>query len=331
MVGGTVDLDVLIGAWRESFLAAQSALQAGSHDLPADELRVRAQRLADERVATVRSLDRFALDRHGRHLLVRLIAAPWEAKRYLGLPSNVVACVFNADGVLVGSAQIHADVWRAMLDEFISRRIERTGGTFALFDMRVDYWSHIHGRTRVDAVSEFLASRGISLPEGSPEDPPSAETVHGLANRKKSRLLERLDERGVRAYEGARLYLELAHDAHVRCAIVSGSTTIETVLDRAGLTDLIDERVDGNAIAVEHLRRKPAPDILLAACRRLGVEPEHAALFETTPDGVAAGRAGGFELVVAVDQEGRGAALHGRGADLVVTDLGDILEQALAG
>lgn len=326
----TVDLDSLIGAWRESFQAAQAALQAGSPDLPADELRARSQRLAEERVATVRSLDALARDRHGRYQLVRLVAAPWEAKRFLGLPPNVTACVFNADGVLVGSAAIHAEVWREVFDAFVPPRVERLGGTFVPFDVHTDYWTFVHGRTRAEAVREFLASRGISLPEGSPRDPPSAETVHGLANLKKALLVQRLEEGTVDPYEGARLYLELAHDAKLRCGVVSGSTTVETMLERAHLAGLIDERIDGNVAAAEHLRRKPAPDMLLAACHHLGVDPAHTAVFETTPEGVTAGRAGGFELVVAVDQEGRGGALRARGADLVVSDLGDILERALA-
>jgi len=324
------DLDSLIGGWRKSFETAERALRAASHDLPDGELRARAQRLAAERSATARSLDALATDRHGKHVLVRVVASPWEARRLLGLPSDVAACVFNADGVLVGSAAIHAEVWRDTFDAFVSKRMERMGGSFAPFDVRRDYPRHVHGRTRLDAVREFLASRGISLPDGSPDDSPDADTVHGIANRKKRALLQRLDQRNVSAYDGARLYLELAHDANVHCAVVSGSTTMATVLDHAGLTSLIDARVDGNTMAAERLRGKPAPDMLLAACRQLGVEPEHTAVFETTPEGVRAGRAGGFEVVVAVDQEGEGDALRAEGADLVVADLGDILELALA-
>jgi HAD superfamily hydrolase (TIGR01509 family) len=248
----------------------------------------------------------------------------------LGLPSDVAACVFNADGVLVGSAAIHAEVWREIFDDVLSRRGKLTDGSFARFDVRIDYPKHVHGRSRLDAVREFLASRGISLPAGSADDLDDAETVHAIANRKKRALLRRLEERDVSAYEGARLYLELAHDANVQCAVVSGSTTMATVLDHAGLTRLIDERIDGNTMVAEHLQGKPAPDMFLAACRHLGVGPQHTAVFETTPDGVRAGRAGGFEIVVAVDREGAGGALRAEGPDLVVADLRDILELALA-
>jgi HAD superfamily hydrolase (TIGR01509 family) len=238
--------------------------------------------------------------------------------------------VFNVDGVLVASAAIHADAWKETLDDFVARRIERTGGSFAPFSRRVDYPTLIHGKSRAGAVREFLASRGISLPEGRPDDAPGTETVHGLANAKKRVLLRRLERHGVSAFEGARLYLELARDARLRCAVVSGSTNTRTLLERAHLTTLIDACVDGNAALAEGLRRKPAPDMLLAACRSLAAQPERTAVFETTRAGVVAGRAGGFGLVIAVDQEGNAQSLRTQGADLVVADLGEILEHALA-
>jgi beta-phosphoglucomutase-like phosphatase (HAD superfamily) len=132
--------------------------------------------------------------------------------------------VFSVDGVLVASAAIHADAWKETFDEFIARRIARTAGSFVPFSRRVDYPKLVHGRSRMGAVREFLASRGISLPEGLPDDPPGTETVNGLANRKKTALLRCLEQHGVSAFDGARLYLELAHDAQMRCAVVSGSS-----------------------------------------------------------------------------------------------------------
>ncbi len=327
-----VDLDFLIGAWRGAFEAAQAALGAGrrNHDLSGVELQLRSRRLSDERTETVRVLGALASDRHTRPMLVRLVASPMEAKRLLGLPPDVTACVFNVDGVLVASAAVHADAWKETFDEFIARRIERTRGSFASFSRRVDYPKLIHGRSRVSAVREFLASRGISLPEGSPDDSPETETVHGLANRKNHALLGRLEHHGVSAFDGARLYLELARDARLHCAVVSGSTNTRSLLEHARLWTYVDECVDGNAALAQGLRRKPAPDMLLAACRSLAVEPARAAVFETTQDGIAAGRAGGFELVVAVGQEGNTQTLRAHGADLVVADLGEILERALA-
>ena len=329
MTRQAVDLDLLIGEWRFALEAAQDALRAVRHDLPAAELRVRGQRLSDERVKTVRLLDALARERSMKHFLVRLVSSPWESKRLLGLPADAEACVFNVDGVLVASAAIHAEAWREIFDEFIERRTEHTDVPFASFSVGVDYPRHIHGKPRAEAIRGFLGTRGIALPDGSPDDSFEADTVYGLANRKNRALLRLVDEQGVRAFEGSRLYLELAHDAQMRCAVVSGSTNAEVLLDRAHLRALIDVCVDGNAVRAEGLRRKPAPDMLFAACRRLGADPKRTVVFETTPDGVAAGRAGGFELVVAVDRDGEAPLLRARGADLVVADLGELLERQL--
>ena len=324
-----VDLDTLIGGWRAAFEAAHSALVAGSHELPADALRDWNHRLSDERAETTRLLEALARDRQARHMLVRLVAAPWEAKRLLGLPAEVAACVFNLDGVLIGSSELHADAWRETFDEFLFRHVDQLGLPFVPFSVRVDYPRHIHARPRLEGVRDFLAGRGITLPEGSADDAPGTETIHGIANRKNEVLLGILARHGVRAFEGARLYLELAHDAGVRCGVVSASANAKTMLEQAHLSSLVDVRVDGATMVSEGLRRKPAADTLLAACRRLGVEPGESAVFETNVDGVDAGRAGGFEVVVGVDQSGERGLLRAHGADFVVSDLGEIIEQRL--
>jgi beta-phosphoglucomutase-like phosphatase (HAD superfamily) len=322
-----VDVDVLIGAWRLALEAAEDALRAGSHDLTSAELRARSQRLADERGATVRLLDGLVRERHMKHFLVRLVASRWETKRLLGLPADTLACVFSVDGVLVASAALHAAAWKETFDWVIGRRVEQTGVPYASFSIAADYPTYIHGRGRAEAIHAFLGSRGLALPDGFHNDPPDVETANGLANRKNRALLRLLDDRGVMAFEGSRLYLELARDAQIRCAVVSGSAHAELLLSRAHLRPLVDECVDGNAVRAEGLRRKPSPDMLLAACRRLGVDPRRTVVFETTQDGVVAGRAGGFELVVAVDRAGEQPKL--RDADLVIADLGELLERQL--
>ncbi len=325
----SLDFEALIGGWRRAFEAARIALDAARHELPPAELGTRSRRLADERVATARLLESFAGELHVKQFLVRLVASPWEAKRLLGLPADAVACVFNVDGVLVPSASIHAEAWKAMFDEFIAMEIERTGVPFASFSIGVDYPRLIHGRTRVASVREFLASRGITLPDGSPEDPPGTKTVRGLANRKNQLLMEIITRHGAHAFQGARLYLELVRDAGMRCAVVSGSTNTRILCERARLGTLIDEYVDGNTARSERLPRKPAPDMLLAACQRLAVDPERTVAFETGIDGVEAGHAGGFELVVGVDRDRAAPGLRAHGADLVVEDLGELLQRQL--
>ncbi|HEX5584939.1 HAD family hydrolase [Gaiella sp.] len=238
--------------------------------------------------------------------------------------------MFNLDGVLVPSAAIHAEAWKTAFDEFTGRWIERTGAPVASFSIPVDYPRLVHGRTAVESVHEFLASRGLRLPDGNPDDEPGMETVNGLANRKSGALLEVLTRRGAHPFEGARLYLELVRDAGMRCAVASGSTHMHMMLERARLTPLVDAYVDGNTVRSERLRRKPAPDMLLSACAHLGVGPERTVLFETTADGVDAGRVGRFEFVVAVERDAEASTLRAHGADLVVTDLGALLERQLA-
>jgi beta-phosphoglucomutase-like phosphatase (HAD superfamily) len=328
-VARPVDLDTLIERWRASFEAARSALRSAEPDLAPTELRQRAQHLASEQTDTVRLLEAFARDRSERSSLVRLVVSPWEVRRLLALPSDVAACVFNVDGVLVGSAAIHAEAWKQTFDELDYRRIEETGEAFAGFSVDVDYPSYVHGKTRAEAIRTFLASRGLSIPDGGRDDPPGWTTVHALAARKNEILLGLLQSGEVRAFAGARLYLALAHVGGILCGVVSASTNTRALLDSARLGPLVADLVDGNTMAVEGLQRKPAPDMLLAACRHLGVPPGRAAVFETGPDGVVAGNAAGCPMVVAVDQGGDAKELRAKGADLVVSDLGALLEKQL--
>jgi HAD superfamily hydrolase (TIGR01509 family) len=324
-----IDFDALIGAWRRAFEAARRALDAARREFPPTELATQARLLTDERARTAQLLESFARERQMTRFLVRVVASPWEAKRLLGVPADAVACVFNVDGVLVPSASIHAEAWKTTFDELNARRIERLGVPLASFSLDVDYPTLVHGRSTIASVHEYLASRAISLPEGDPDDEPGTETVHGLVNRKQRALVELLARRGAHPFPGARLYLELVRDAGMHCAVVSGSTHMHMLLEQARLTGLIDEYVDGNIARAEHLGRKPAPDMLLAACRRLDVGPEQTVVFETTCDGVDAGRAGAFEMVVAVDRHGEALALEAHGADVVVADLGALLERQL--
>jgi beta-phosphoglucomutase family hydrolase len=229
------------------------------------------------------------------------------------------------DGVLTRTAEVHAAAWKDMFDEFLQRHAARTGAPFVPFDPVVDYDRYVDGRPRDDGTREFLRSRGIDLPEGDPADPPGADTVAGLSNRKNDLVLARIRSQGVRPYPGSVRFVEEARRAGLGTAVVSSSANTAEVLASAGLSHLVDERVDGLVAAREHLAGKPAPDTYLAAARRLGVEPGRAAVFEDALAGVEAGRAGRFGLVVGVDRAGQAAALAAHGADVVVADLDELI------
>jgi len=243
----------------------------------------------------------------------------------LGLPDQVTAFLFDLDGVLTRTAVVHDAAWAQVFDDFLRWRASETGTAFVPFDRDEDYNRYVDGRPRADGVRTFLASRGITLPEGSPDDPPTALTVHGLGNRKNVVLLDVIHREGVQAYEGSVRYLHAARDAGLRRAVVSASANCADVLRAAGITDLLEVRVDGVVAAAEGLRGKPEPDTFLAAARRLGVEPERAAVFEDAVAGVQAGRAGGFGAVVGVDRVDHADELRAGGASIVVKDLSELL------
>jgi beta-phosphoglucomutase family hydrolase len=241
--------------------------------------------------------------------------------RDLGLPDGIAACLFDLDGVLTRTATLHAAAWKEMFDAFLAGR----GEPFTPFDEHLDYEQHVDGKARLAGVRDFLASRGITLPEGEPDDPPGRQTVAGLASRKNELVLDLLHTRGVDAYEGSVSYVRAVRDAGLPRAVVSSSRNCAEVLAAAGLEELFDAVVDGNVAAAEGLAGKPAPDTFLAGARRLGIDPPAGAVFEDALAGVAAGRAGGFGIVVGVDRAGQAAELREHGADVVVADLGELL------
>jgi beta-phosphoglucomutase family hydrolase len=243
----------------------------------------------------------------------------------VGLPPGVEACLFDLDGVLTDTASVHASAWKTMFDAYLQGRADQRGERFVPFDPQSDYQQHVDGRPRYEGVGAFLASRGIELPAGTPDDPPDAETVDGLGNRKNEIVLHLIAEQGVHVYEGSVRYLEAARDAGLRRAVVSSSTNCKDVIEAAGIDGLLEVRVDGLVAAEAHLAGKPAPDTFLEGAQRLGVEPGAAAVFEDALAGVEAGKAGKFGAVVGVDRVGHADALREHGATVVVTDLGDLL------
>jgi beta-phosphoglucomutase family hydrolase len=242
-----------------------------------------------------------------------------------GLPDGVRACLFDLDGVITQTAKVHAAAWKEMFDAFLR---QRDGDAFMPFDIHGDYDRYVDGLPRADGVRTFLRSRNIDLPDGDPDDPPTAETVNGLGNRKNDIVQRRIREDGVEVYEGSVRYLHAVRAAGLRTAVVSSSANTAEVLRVTGLTDLFDARVDGQVARERHLPGKPKPDTFLAGAAELGVEPTEAAVFEDALAGVEAGRAGGFGIVVGVDRVGQAAALKEHGADVVVQDLDELLGEA---
>jgi beta-phosphoglucomutase family hydrolase len=244
----------------------------------------------------------------------------------LGLPDGIRGCLFDLDGVLTKTAAVHDAAWKEMFDGYLRDRAKKTGEPFKEFDPGHDYAEYVDGKPREDGTRSFLESRGITLPEGSADDPPSAETVRGLGNRKNEILLRRIREDGVEAYEGSVRYVKAVRDAGLRRAVVSSSANCHDVLVAAGIDDLFEARIDGIVATKEHLHGKPAPDTFLAGAKALGLEPAQAAVFEDALAGVAAGQAGHFGAVIGVNRADQADALREHGATTVVDDLADLME-----
>jgi beta-phosphoglucomutase family hydrolase len=242
----------------------------------------------------------------------------------LGLPDEVRACLFDLDGVLTKTAEVHAGAWKEMFDEFLRGYPAATQDSRP-FDVHSDYENYVDGKTRLDGVRDFLASRHVHLPEGVPGDPASALTVNGLATRKNELVLGRIHDTAVEAYPGSVAYVRAARDAGLRRAVVSSSANCQDVLRSAGIAELFEARVDGVVAEWEHLKGKPAPDTYLAAARMLEVAPSAAAVFEDSLAGVESGRAGRFGFVVGVDRAGQARALLSHGANRVVRDLSELM------
>jgi beta-phosphoglucomutase family hydrolase len=244
----------------------------------------------------------------------------------LGLPDGVTACLFDLDGVLTQTAKVHAAAWKQTLDDYLRGRAAKLDKPFVAFDAVGDYDEYVDGKPRYDGVRSFLASRRIDLPEGTPDDPPDAETIHGIGNRKNELVLKLIREQGVEPYEGSVRYVKAVVAAGLRRAVVSSSTNCRDVLIAAGIEDLFEEIVDGVVAEHKHLNGKPAPDTFLEGARALGVSAAQATVFEDALAGVQAGRAGNFGFVVGVDRVGQADGLRAHGADIVVTDLAQLLD-----
>jgi beta-phosphoglucomutase family hydrolase len=236
------------------------------------------------------------------------------------------AVLLDLDGVITDTASVHAACWKQMFDEYLLKRATQRGEEFRPFDPATDYRLHVDGKPRFDGVRDFLTSRGVQLPEGTPKDPPQAETVGGLGNRKNDLVNKIIEDTGVEPYEGSvKLIRQLRHHGF-KIAVVTSSQNCAAVLRAAKLDAFFDIRVDGNTILAEHLAGKPAPDTFLMAAKLLGIEPSRGVVIEDALSGVEAGSAGGFGLVIGVARKGNADELRHHGAHFVVNDLGELVD-----
>ncbi|MDR1711525.1 MAG: HAD-IA family hydrolase [Propionibacteriaceae bacterium] len=227
--------------------------------------------------------------------------------------------LFDLDGVLAPTAELHRRAWERMFAEFLAS----LPGTAAYTDF--DYYHHLDGRPRCDGIADVLKSRCVELPWGSPDDPPDAITVCGLGNRKDAYFLAALDAGGLAPYPETVSVLRALDSRAAVFAVVSSSQNAQKVLDRTGLSGWFPHVVDGRYRVANGLGGKPAPDMFLAAADLVGLPPANCAVVEDAISGVAAGRAGGFGLVVGVDRGSQAQALLDAGADVVVDSLEGLL------
>jgi beta-phosphoglucomutase family hydrolase len=245
----------------------------------------------------------------------------------LGIPDNSRGCLFDLDGVLTQTARVHAAAWQEMFDDFLRQRARRTGERFVPFDPVADYDKYVDGKPREDGTRSFLQARGIDLPEGGDTDPPGTPTIAGLSSQKNQIVLRRIAGGAVGVYPGSVRYLHAVGQAGLRRAVVTSSANAASVLEAAGISDQFDAVVDGLVARREGLAGKPAPDVYRYGARQLGIPPADGVVYEDALAGVAAGRAGHFGFVVGVDRAGQAGALRAAGADIVVRDLAELLDE----
>jgi len=238
------------------------------------------------------------------------------------------AVLFDLDGVLTDTAQIHAACWKRMFDEYLCGRAARTGAAFHPFDIATDYKLHVDGKPRYDGVRDFLRARGIDLPQGTPQDAPGAETICGLGNRKNDLVNAAIAAGEVVTYPESVTLVRMLRENGLKCAVVTSSQNRAAVLDAAGIADLFDAAVDGNTLIELGLAGKPAPDAFLQAAKALGVVPARAVVVEDAISGVQAGANGNFGLVIGVARYGNAVEMKQHGAHVVVADLGELIDRS---
>ncbi len=249
---------------------------------------------------------------------------PPSCKQITLSPQKYQAVIFDLDGVVTQTQDLHARAWKEMFDEFLRQHARQEKKPFQPFDIHTDYLTYVDGKPRFDGVESFLASRGIELSLGNPEDSPDQDTVYGLGKRKDRLFLERLEREGAQVYGTTVDLIYQIRDLGMRTAIISSSRNCRKILEATHLTTLFDAMVDGIESQKLGLQGKPAPDIFLEAARRIQVSPDRSVVIEDALSGVQAGKRGNFALVIGVDRGGHAQALRKNGADIVVQDLSEV-------
>ena len=234
------------------------------------------------------------------------------------------AVIFDMDGVVTHTADLHAAAWKELFDGFLLRWAEANGEPFEPFDAVAEYRRYVDGKARYDGVRDFLAARGINLPHGDPSDPPDRETICGLGNRKDALFLDRLRRVGATAFESTIDRARALREKGLHVALISASRNAPEILASAGVADIFQARVDGLVASELGLAGKPDPAVFLEAARRLQADPARTVVIEDATAGVDAGRRGGFGLVIGVDRGGQRDALLAHGADVVINDLSEL-------
>jgi beta-phosphoglucomutase family hydrolase len=258
-------------------------------------------------------------------------------RRAMQRPTRVItrdlydAVLLDLDGVITDTANLHAACWKQMFDDFLQNRARERGEEFKPFDLAMDYRLYVDGKQRFDGVRDFLKSRGVRLPEGSIDDPPSADSVGGLGNRKNNLVNTVIEEKGVDAYEGSVKLIRQLRQQGFKLAVVTSSQNCTAVLRAAKLDGFFDAQVDGKVIHALHLAGKPAPDTFLRAARLLAAEVSRSVVVEDAISGVQAGYAGNFGLVIGVARKGNDEELRQNGAHVVVNDLAELVDLPAGG
>lgn len=240
--------------------------------------------------------------------------------------SRFDAVLFDLDGVVTETAKVHAACWKKMFDEFLSEHARRTGKPFVPFDIVADYNQYVDGKLRQEGVSSFLESRQIDLPDGDAAASGEEVTIWDLGKRKDTLFTTVVREKGVDILEDGMTLVRHVRAAGLKTAVVSSSKNCQAVLQVAKIEKYFDVRVDGRTVEEYDIKGKPAPDPFLKAAELLGVSPGRSVVVEDAISGVQSGRRGNFALVVGVARKGDAESLLKNGADIVVTDLRDLIE-----